>query len=289
MLKAFRSKHVFEKGLPTLYTRNYKILHTQPSFFNKEVVVSQKGSWRKLSFGDAPSYGGTLLQGHLKIKDEALVHSSRCDYINTMICSALSFMASKYGVEKFLDDREFLFIGLGIGCSPTFFANLNHPSLSLDVIEIDPIVIDVAEKYFEFPRNKMRNVYAQDLAEYLKRDDKSSYDVVFLDIYTQYGLPTHLFGEDTLSHIANVVKSTGILIANVHCPEVERYVEICENFAKIFDNIRTVACEVDYTNNIMVCSNTLFDPQDVTEAAQRLDEEYKFDVGVKHVMFGLEL
>ena len=56
-----------------------------------------------------------------------------------------------------------------------------HPEASMDVVEIDPRMIDIAAQYFFFDKNKPNlNVYHQDARVYLNQSEKK-YDVIHLE------------------------------------------------------------------------------------------------------------
>ena len=67
--------------------------------------------------------------------------------------------------------RNVLFIGLGGGSAPKRFWR-DFPQLDLQVVEIDPVVVDVAYRYFEMPRSPRLKVEVADGRRFLAADDR---------------------------------------------------------------------------------------------------------------------
>jgi len=90
----------------------------------------------------------------------------------------------------------------------------DYPSMTIDAVEIDPIVVDVAEKYFEMPADPRVRVITEDGRRYLN-STQEMYDIIIMDAYYADSLPSHLttveFFEEVKSHLA----PGGVLVYNV--------------------------------------------------------------------------
>lgn len=82
-------------------------------------------------------------------------------------------------------------------------------SVLVDVVEIDPVVIDYAMQFFNFP--VPRAVYIEDGREYIKNAPADTYDYVLHDVFTGGSAPPHLFSLEALQHIKRIMKPDGIL------------------------------------------------------------------------------
>jgi spermidine synthase len=65
-----------------------------------------------------------------------------------------------------------LFVGLGGGTGPKSFL-ANYPKVNIDVAEIDPEVVKVAQKYFHVPEDPRLHIVASDGRTYLQRSRKT--------------------------------------------------------------------------------------------------------------------
>jgi spermidine synthase len=81
-------------------------------------------------------------------------------------------------------------IGLGAGMLPRFFSE-KAPEIATTTVEIDPEVVRVAEKYFDFRPDANDRVLVGDGRSLLERE-KGPWDVIFLDAYFSDSVPFHL-------------------------------------------------------------------------------------------------
>ena len=83
--------------------------------------------------------------------------------------------------------RDILITGLGGGSIPKLFYQIN-PELNIDVVELDPEVLNVAERFFYFKNGVQANVIINDARMYVKRT-KKKYDIIILDAYKAELIP----------------------------------------------------------------------------------------------------
>ena len=83
-----------------------------------------------------------------------------------------------------------LFIGLGGGSAPKRMWR-DFPELRLQVVELDPDVVDAAYRWFELPRDPRLAVDVDDGRRWLTRNDKR-WDVIVIDAFYADSIPFHL-------------------------------------------------------------------------------------------------
>jgi spermidine synthase len=111
-----------------------------------------------------------------------------------------------------------LMVGLGGGSTQRAFERY-YPDVSVQSVEIDPIVVQVAKSYFGFVPSERQKVAIEDGRMFLRRS-QARYDLIILDAYVQgrYGssIPQHLatkeFFELARDHLN---KTNGIVAYNV--------------------------------------------------------------------------
>ncbi len=100
--------------------------------------------------------------------------------------------------------RRVLIIGLGGGTVPTRYAQ-DYPSMAVEVVELDPNVVAVAQRYFAQPGSSRVHVTVQDGRLFLAQS-RAHYDIVLLDAYLIDTIPFHLatreFWETVRAHLA---------------------------------------------------------------------------------------
>ncbi len=110
-----------------------------------------------------------------------------------------------------------LFIGGGGFTGPKAFLKY-YPSVIVDVAEIDPEVIRVAEEYFAVNVSNPRlHIYNDDGRIFLTRSAQK-YDLVVLDAYSKSYVPFHLMTSEFFQQITEHLNGGGSVISNLIAP-----------------------------------------------------------------------
>ncbi len=59
------------------------------------------------------------------------------------------------------------------------------PELDVDVVEVDPSVLRVAEEYFEYRPPANHRLYAEDARVFLRSKRHGSYDIIWVDVFAR--------------------------------------------------------------------------------------------------------
>ena len=225
------------------------------STFNGDVRVVKHGPWRSLRFNEVE-------QG-LSYVRETTNEGSGCvaadldvlgyEYLRCMTAAAAATCAldkradwTRVGEERErLGERRdaetlagsspkrgntVVCVGLGSGAMPAFIANA-FPELSVDVVEIDDVVVDAAEKALGLPgirataanaRLENLRVVIGDAAEFMasaagavRRGETPAASAIFLDAFDGDGeTPRHLTSAAFLRDCAERVAPGGVVVAN---------------------------------------------------------------------------
>lgn len=112
------------------------------------------------------------------------------------------------------DFKETLMLG-GAGYSyPKSFLN-KYEDATIDVVEIDPKITELAKKYFNLKDDKRLAIYHEDARVYLNKTDKK-YDVIFGDAFSsRHSLPYHLTTVETVKRKHDILNDDGVVILNI--------------------------------------------------------------------------
>jgi spermidine synthase len=105
-----------------------------------------------------------------------------------------------------------LFIGGGGFSGPKRF--VEEYNATVDVVEIDPEVIDVAEQYFQVQQSEQLNIHNADGRQFLRETD-NEYDLIVLDAYKKDKVPFHLTTTEFMELTRDQLSDDGILFANL--------------------------------------------------------------------------
>ena len=216
------------------------------STFNGDVRVVKHGPWRSLRFNEVEQ-GLSYVR---ETRDDATGEVTRVtadvdvlgyEYLRCMTAAAAAMCALDAGADwrrvgKGVDgDRRaanptVVCVGLGSGAMPAFIANA-FPELSVDVVEIDDVVVDAAEKALGLPgiratapnaRLENLRVVIGDAAEFMasaagavRRGETPAASAIFLDAFDGDGeTPRHLTSAAFLRDCAERVAPGGVVVAN---------------------------------------------------------------------------
>jgi spermidine synthase len=134
------------------------------------------------------------------------------------------------------DARRILIIGLGGGTLPMTLREL-LPAAQIDVVEIDPAVVKVARKYFDFKTDDKLAVYEEDGRVFVKKQMKAGtkYDLVMLDAFEDDYIPEHLLTKEFLLEVKSLLNPQGVLAANTFSSS-SLYPHESVTYAAVFGN-----------------------------------------------------
>ena len=145
-------------------------------------------------------------------------------YLNNVPNSAMYLNGSVTSVFRYTDYfnlafgynpniTKVLFIGGGGFSGPKQFLE-DYPMVTVDVVEIDPVVVDVAHMYFNVPTDDPRlGIYIMDGREFL--ENASVYDLIVLDAYSHTYVPFHLMTSEFMRLVNDHLSYDGVLVSNV--------------------------------------------------------------------------
>ena len=110
------------------------------------------------------------------------------------------------------DARDILFIGLGGGSSPKRLWR-DFPDLRIQAVELDPVVVDVAYRFFELPRDERLEVAVDDGRRWLDDDDRR-WDAIMIDAFYADAIPFHLFTAEFMELVRSRLNPGGVVITN---------------------------------------------------------------------------
>lgn len=92
---------------------------------------------------------------------------------------------------------------------------LKYPDATIDVVEIDPKITELAKKYFNLKENLRLTIYNEDGRVYLNKT-KEKYDVIFGDAFgSRYSIPYQLTTKEAVQKKYDILNENGIVVLNL--------------------------------------------------------------------------
>ncbi|MBI4614645.1 MAG: fused MFS/spermidine synthase [Planctomycetes bacterium] len=125
------------------------------------------------------------------------------------------YVDSVHLVEGFHPAPErYLVIGLG-GGEMTELLRAKPGASRVDVVEIDPEVVELAREFFGFEEGGPLRLFVQDGRDFVRREaPRGGYDLVFFDAFGAGTAPFHLFSLEALREFRAVLAPGGLFVMN---------------------------------------------------------------------------
>lgn len=109
--------------------------------------------------------------------------------------------------------KTLMFGGAGYSYPKDFL--LKYPKETIDVVEIDPKVTELAKKYFKLKENSRLTIYHEDGRVYLNKTQEK-YDVIFGDAFSsRYSLPYQLTTKEAIQREYDILNNDGVVVLNI--------------------------------------------------------------------------
>ncbi|MCE9552453.1 MAG: fused MFS/spermidine synthase [Planctomycetes bacterium] len=174
--------HQTPPGLTELYRGN--------SHFGLLQVLEDQQSSRRFCVNDF------LLQNGYDTQRKQCIHM----FSYTLYCLARAYTGK-------IDNA--LCIGLGVGIVPM---RLAREGVAMDVVEINPDMVRVAEDYFDFEPSRMK--VAVDDGRHFLNVNQRKYDTILLDAFLGDSTPTHLMTREAFAAMRDALAPGGTLVIN---------------------------------------------------------------------------
>jgi len=138
-------------------------------------------------------------------------------------------------------DGRILFVGLGGGAMP-MYARAVLPGARIDVVEIDPVIVEVARRYFGFRPDSQLVVHTGDGRVFIERAAPASYDLIVLDAFSDDEVPFALTTRQFLEAVRARLAPGGVVVSNLWSSGRE-YGSMLATYRAVFSDAHLVGVE----------------------------------------------
>ncbi len=178
--------------------------------------------------------------------------------------------------------RRVLIVGLGGGTIPGFL-HQHYPEATIDVVDIDPEVVRVAQRFFGFRPDEHLRAHVGDGRRFIA-EVREPYDMIFLDAYGADSVPYHLITREFLLSVRRAVDAeAGVVLGNIWSRASNRlYDSMVCTYVDVFDTVRIT--DVPGAGNKIVIALPRQAAPERDELATRASElarrqRWRFDLG----------
>jgi spermidine synthase len=171
------------------------------------------------------------------------------------------------------DVKRVLIIGLGAGGISTYLGRF-LPDATIDGVELDPGVIDVAKKYFGIRETSKVRLIESDGRVFLNRH-KETYDVILVDAFTGSYIPFHLMTKEFYRLVQDRLAPNGVAAFNF-LPGTKLFDSNIRTLKTVFDRVDLYHAGGDWGVIAIAPRDPVADPETLKQQAVAVQERYKF-------------
>jgi len=177
-------------------------------------------------------------------------------------------------VELFLPYTQLIMAALALPSEPKRGLILGHgggslakwlarwwPELQLDIVEVDPSVVRVAEAYFNYSAASGHRVSVKDARVFL-RTSEARYDIIWLDVFARHLIPFHLTTREFFAEMRAHLNPDGVLAVNLSStgegPDRLRSYAVVETLRTVFPLIESFSTKGPWRTRYPDAENLIF-------------------------------
>lgn len=126
-----------------------------------------------------------------------------------------------------------LVMGLGGGSFPMLLRR-KVPGMAVEVVDINPVVVDVARRFFGVREDEQLHITVDDGGHFMKQPGPR-YDVMLLDAYSDAGIPEHLQAREFFEDVKRRLAPRGAAIINIALISAEAEARLIRRYANTFE------------------------------------------------------
>ena len=158
------------------------------------------------------------------------------------------------------EPKRGLILGHGGGSLAKWLAR-HWPALELDIVEFDPVVVRMAEEYFEYRPPANHHVFVKDGRAFLNATDHM-YDVMWIDAFARDMIPFHLTTAEFYALVRARLNADGIVAVNLASSgkegDLARAAAVVQTMRQAFPILTTFAVEGPWKTGMTPARNLIF-------------------------------
>jgi spermidine synthase len=144
---------------------------------------------------------------------KTLLNTSNVNYSYGSLQRVLKFSLDQIDLIK---TENILVLGLGGGCVLKTLRNDFNYSGNIIAVDIDPVIIDIADKEFGIVADSKTFIICADAFDFVK-NDSTNFDLIIIDLFIDNKIPDKFLLQEFWRELLNKVRSNGNIIFNTLC------------------------------------------------------------------------
>lgn len=154
--------------------------------------------------------------------------------------------------------KNSLILGMGGGSIVSLLRNKYKIATPITAVEKDPVVIELAAKYFDIAQYQNLNIVQADAYDFVCTSP-DRYDLVIVDLFVDSIVPEIFASHEFLTHLRRVTSDASCIIYNKmteHPAHKHEFADLSEAFGQLFPGSRVIKVVANHSENSLLYSNT---------------------------------
>lgn len=179
-----------------------------------------------------------------------LLNTLHANYSYGSLQRVLKFSLKQLELSK---TSNVLILGLGGGCVLRTLRDDFNYSGNITAVDIDPVIIDIAEKEFDIIPDNNTLIICDDAFDFVQKDN-NKYDLVIIDLFIDNIVPDKFLTQDFWRNVLQRINIQGSIIFNTLCMPSTDIQPIEEKFKKRGLKYK-VYRYVENTNKVLIANS----------------------------------
>jgi len=133
-----------------------------------------------------------------------------------------------------------LVLGLGGGSIPRMLLKA-RPQIAVEAVEIDPAIVELADRYFDIRALPRFKVHLEDAAEFLRRCT-SQYGIVIVDTYLGEQFPDQCATQEFIGNAGKCLLDNGVLVLNWLSGNKQNRIDFLKTMERVVGPVWQLPC-----------------------------------------------
>jgi len=175
------------------------------------------------------------------------LNSENTNYSYGSLQRVLNFSLKQLDLSK---TSNALILGLGGGCVLKTLRQDFQYNGNITAVEIDPVIIDIAEKEFDVVSNNSNKIICSDAFSFVKTDN-SKFDLVIVDLFIDDRIPEQFLTLEFWRNLLSHIDTRGKIIFNTLCTPYTNLQPIEDKLKRRGFEFKTFR-HVEKTNKVLI-------------------------------------
>jgi len=202
-----------------------------------QVVYEVQSQYQLITVVDtAMGYRQLIFDGHFDGSDAIQSQMNLADPFALTLSYARHAITALAAVDR---PARILVVGLGGACLQRYLRRL-LPEATIETVEIDPAMREIAATYFYFKEDARQIVHIGDGRAFIEKTP-TRYDLIILDAFTARSIPYRLTTQEFLRAVAARLTEGGVVCANLWDQDAN-YWNLVKTYSTVFPELHSVKC-----------------------------------------------